>query len=38
MNQYEYHRFSNLFPMMMDREQFDEHKSLRFLICDGVPS
>jgi hypothetical protein len=38
MDQYEYHRFANLFPMMMDREQFEEHKPLRFLMCDGVPS
>jgi hypothetical protein len=38
MDQYEYYRFGNLFPMMTDQEQFDEHKPLRFLMCDGVPS
>jgi hypothetical protein len=38
MEEYEYRRFANLFPTLTDREQFDEHKPLRFLMCDGVPS
>jgi hypothetical protein len=36
--EYEYHPFANAFPMMNDREQLDDSKPLRFLVCDGVPS